>query len=394
MMKPTAKSMHRPLYLTTSACLIALTVGACQSTQSSDPTAANATAKSVAEVPITITDKGCEPNAINVKAGETTFIITNKSSQPLEWEILDGIKVLEERENIAPGFVQKLKASLDAGQYDMACGLRSNPKGKLTVKAGQDGIQAQTVDQGKVVGAIAEYKVYILGEVEQLVSKTKPFTDAVIAGDVETAKKLYAPARVHWERSEPIAELFSDLDGSMDAREDDFAKKADDPNFTGFHRLEKALFKDNTTAGMKPIAEKLMADTLILQKRIKTLAIEPKAMVGGAAALIEEVAATKISGEEDRYSRTDLWDFQANIDGSEKIVNLLRPLLEKADPALLSSIDGNFQQINTRLAKYKVPEGGFVSYDKLTDGDRKQLKTIIATHAEALSKLRGTLGVD
>ena len=250
-----------------------------------------------------------------------------------------------------------------------------------------------TVDPKQLDSAIAEYKTYVQQETAQLAEKTKTFTDAVIAGNVATAQKLYAPTRVHWERSEPIAELFSDLDGSMDAREDDFAKKADDPNFTGFHRLEKALFQDKTTKGMKPIAEKLRQDSLDLQKRINTLTIKPKDMVGGAAALIEEVAATKISGEEDRYSKTDLWDFGANVDGSQKIVDLLRPQLTKADPALLSRVDNNFKTINEALAKYKRPDGSFESYDKLTEQDRQTLKTAIAAQAEDLSKLRGTLGV-
>jgi iron uptake system component EfeO len=66
-------------------------------------------------------------------------------------------------------------------------------------------------------------------------------------------------------------------------------------------------------------------------------------VVGGAAGLIEEVAASKISGEEDRYSHTDLWDFQANIDGAQKIVDLLRPQLQKENSALLAKVDANFK---------------------------------------------------
>ena len=249
------------------------------------------------------------------------------------------------------------------------------------------------VDPKQLDGAIAQYKTYVEKETDQLVDKTKAFTDAVTAGELAKAQKLYAPTRVHWERSEPIAELFSDLDGSVDAREDDFAKKAGDPNFTGFHRLEKTLFEEKTTAGTKPITQKLMQDVLTLQKRIAALKIKEKDMVGGAAALIEEVAATKISGEEDRYSKTDLWDFNANVEGSQKIVELLRPLLTKADPALLSRVDNNFKTINDSLAKYKTSDGGFESYDKLTEADRQTLKTVIAAQAEDLSKLRGTLGV-
>jgi len=158
------------------------------------------------------------------------------------------------------------------------------------------------------------------------VADNKTFTDAVIAGDLAKAQKLYASTHVHWERAEPIAELFSDLDKTMDSRADDFAKKEADPEFTGYHRIEKALFQDKTTKGMKPFAEKPQKDGLELQKRIATLTIEPKNMVDGAAGLIEEVAATKISGEEDRYSHTDLWDFSANVEVSQKIVQLLRPI--------------------------------------------------------------------
>jgi iron uptake system component EfeO len=371
-------------------------LNACTATSTgSSGSASKSTETAAKKVPITITDRGCEPNQLSVAAGETTFEITNKSSQPLEWEILDGVKILEERENIAPGFVQNLKADLEAGTYDMGCGLRSNPKGKLTVSATAASTQASSeIAPNELVTPIAEYKVYVTKEIDQLVAKTKPFTDAVIAGDIERAKVLYAPARVHWERSEPIAELFSDLDGSMDAREDDFAKKADDPNFTGFHRIEKALFQDNSTAGMKPIAQKLMQNALELQKRVAELPIEPKHMVGGAAALIEEVVATKISGEEERYSRTDLWDFSANVEGSQKIVELLRPLVSKANPDLQNRVDAAFTEVNTTLAKYKTSTGGYQSYDKLTNQDRTDLKAVLATLSEDLSTYRGTLGVD
>ena len=91
-------------------------------------------------------------------------------------------------------------------------------------------------------------------------------------------------------------------------------------------------------------------------------------------ALIEEVAASKISGEEDRYARTDLYDFQANVDGAQKIVELLKPLLEKADPDLLKKIEDNFATVDGILAKYKTADGGFESYEKLTEEDRNALK--------------------
>lgn len=355
--------------------------------------ASYAHAADVPQVKVTVTDKQCEPMNLTVNAGKTQFIIQNHSQKALEWEILKGVMVVEERENIAPGFTQKLTANLQPGEYEMTCGLLTNPKGKLTVK-GEATADAAKADAVLALGeAITQYKAYVMAETAELVKGTQAFTDAVKAGDIEKAKALYAPTRRHYERIEPIAELFSDLDGSIDAREDDYEKKAEDPKFTGFHRLEKALFGDNTTKGMDKYATQLNADVQELQKRIGELAFPPSKVVGGAADLIEEVASSKISGEEDRYSHTDLWDFQANVDGAQKIVNLLRPQLQKDNAALLAKVDANFKKVDTILAKYKTKEG-YETYDKLTDGDRKALKGPITTLAEDLAQLRGILGLD
>lgn len=232
-----------------------------------------------------------------------------------------------------------------------------------------------------------------MAETTQLVTDTKAFTDAIKAGDIEKAKALYAPTRQHYERIEPIAELFSDLDGSIDAREDDYEQKAADPKFTGFHRLEKALFGDNTTKGMDQYADQLYTDVVDLQKRISELAFPPSKVVGGAAGLIEEVAASKISGEEDRYSHTDLWDFQANVEGSQKLSiccvhNCKKPTRncwQKSMPTLKRSIP---------FWRNTVLKTGFETYDKLTDADRNALKGPITALAEDLAQLRGVLGLD
>lgn len=354
--------------------------------------ASNVHAADIPQIKITVNDKQCEPMALSVPAGKTQFIVHNASQKGLEWEILKGVMVVEERENIAPGFTQKMTANLEPGEYDMTCGLLSNPKGKLTVTAARYQTAVKP-DAMALVGPIAEYKVYVTQEVAQLVTQTNAFTDAIKKGDLALARKLYAPTRQHYERIEPIAELFSDLDGSIDAREDDFEQKAADPKFTGFHRLEKILFGDNTTNGADKFADQLYKDTLELQQRISGLTFAPNKVVGGAAGLIEEVAASKISGEEDRYSRTDLWDFQANVDGAQKIVNLLRPLLEKADKPLLQKIDANFKTVDSVLAKYRT-KAGYESYEKLTDADRNAMKGPITALAEDLAQLRGVLGLD
>ncbi|MFG1462548.1 iron uptake system protein EfeO [Xanthobacter sp. DSM 24535] len=245
-----------------------------------------------------------------------------------------------------------------------------------------------------LVAPIAQYKVYVSQELDAFVTATKAFTDAVKAGDLAKAKSLYASSRAHYERIEPIAELFSDLDGAIDSRADDHANKEKDKGFTGYHRIEYGLYVANSTDGLAPLADKLMADVNDLQTRVKGLTFPPEKVVGGAAALMEEVAATKISGEEDRYSHADLMDFQANIDGAQEVYSLFKPLLAKdtKNDAFLKKVDANFASVDTILVKYKTADG-FESYDKLSKKDRKALAGPVNTLAEDLSKMRGLLGL-
>ncbi len=353
---------------------------------------ASSWADAIHQISIRVNDQQCDPMALTVPAGKTQFIIKNESRRALEWEILNGVMVVAERENIAPGFMQKMTVELEPGHYQTTCGLLTNPRGTLTVTASgvTTPVKATATD---LIAPLAEYKFYVMMEVAAFEQKTQEFTTAIKQGDLASAKRLYAPTRQHYERIEPIAELFSDLDAAIDAREYAFEQQANDPDFSGFHRLERALWADNSTANMAPYADKLLRDVRELKARISALPFPPGKVVGGAAVLIEEIAAGKISGEEERYSRTDLWDFQANLDGAQKIVELLRPLLVKVDAPLLTRIDAHFQSVTTLLHKYRTGNG-FAAYEQLSAEDRQALQGPITALAEELAKLRGTLGLN
>jgi len=265
--------------------------------------------------------------------------------------------------------------------------------GAASLSLALPGLAAAKEEMLPLVAPIADYKLYVAENTERLVQDTEAFVAAVKAGDLAKARALFAPTRISYERIEPIAELFSDLDVSIDARADDFEKAEKDPAFSGFHRLEHALWDKESTKGMAPYADKLLADVKDLHARIDGLVFPPKAVIGGAAVLMEEVAATKISGEEDRYSHTDLWDFRGNFDGSKKIFDLVEPLVSKKDPAFVKKVADNFARVDRTLDKYKTAHG-YESYEKLSEADRTVLAAAVNTLAEDLSTLRGKLGVE
>ena len=153
-----------------------------------------------------------------------------------------------------------------------------------------------------------------------------------------------------------MAGLVEEIDGKVDARVDDFAG-VDDPEFTGWHRLEYLLFEKNTTEGGAPFADQLDKDIATLKEQFATVEVKPVDVATGAAELIEEVSEGKITGEEDRYSKTDLWDFDANLQGSQAAVNKLSPALEKADPALLGKIDAGLNAVFDTMRPLRQGDG-------------------------------------
>jgi iron uptake system component EfeO len=327
-----------------------------------------------------LTDAGCDPARATAPAGPVTFDVTNDGADSVtELELLDGEKILGEKENLTDGLSGDFSVTLDAGTYTLYCpGGDSAERGTLTV-TGQSTAAAGSPAQQQ---AVDSYRRYTEQNTDDLVAKTRPFVAAVAAGNIAEAKSLYPAARVPYERVEPVAESFGDLDPRIDARAGDVPAS----KWGGFHRIEKALWADNTTDGMAAVAEALQKDVEELQARVKTIKLEPAQIANRANELLGEVSASKITGEEERYSHTDLYDFEANVDGSKAAFESVKPLLASKDPGLAAEIDQRFDDIQAALAPYRRGDG-FVLYGDLTEADKRKLAQAIDALGEPLSQV-------
>jgi iron uptake system component EfeO len=246
---------------------------------------------------------------------------------------------------------------------------------QLTVSGEPDPKNGPEVEE-----AIADYRSYLEENAAGLVSATEPLVAAVVAGDIAKAKSLYPAARIPYERIEPVAESFGSLDPRIDARANDIP-----PNeFGGFHRIEKALWEEEGLKGMAPVAEQLQADVEELAEKVKTVELRAVQIANGANELLGEVSASKITGEEERYSHLDLVDFEANVEGSEAAFEAVRPLLDPEKTDLAGEIEADFKMVFNSLEPYRT-EGGFVPYTELTKADTKKLAVAIDALAEKLS---------
>ena len=336
--------------------------------------------------PVTVkaSDTACEVARTSVDAGTAVFSITNSGAKVTEFYVYAaGDRVMGEVENIAPGLSRELHVELPAGSYQTACKPGMIGKGiraALTVS----GSAAPLTDDAKLADATASYSRYVRSQTAALLPKTEEFVAAVKAGEVDKAKALFPITRTYWERIEPVAEIFGDLDPKIDGREEVIEEGME---FTGFHRLEKDLWAAKPDVSKDgPIADQLLADVKEIVAKANAEKLSPLQLANGAKALLDEVATGKITGEEDRYSHTDLWDFNANIEGSKAAVASLRPVLEERDPELVKTIDTEFANVDSALGKYRDGDG-WKLHNTLTEADLKGLSDAINALAEPVSKV-------
>jgi iron uptake system component EfeO len=367
--------------------LLALVLAGCGSS-SSDGGSSSSGSKAADDrlVELKLTDAGCSPATLKIDAGRTTFKVTNAGTGRVsELELLSGARILGEKENLVAGLSGTFTLNLEPGQYTLSCpGGTSDATGVLSV----GGNAVTDSADPRLQAAVTGYQRYVSAQAKDLVAKVEPFVAAVKAGDVEKAKTEFAAARVPYETIEPVAESFGNLDPEIDARINDVKKG--DP-WTGFHRIEQALWEKSTTKGIGPIAEKLLADCKTLESKTRALTYQPDELANGVNGLLGEVASSKITGEEDRYSHTDLSDFLANVNGSQTTFGLLAPALKAKDPQLEADIAARFDAVQKELATLGH-DGSFPSYDTVDDAERKQLSELVNALAKPLAKLSDALG--
>ena len=335
------------------------------------------------DITVAASDDSCAVAKADLDAGTHRFTVTNSGSKVTEFYVYaDGDRVMGEVENIAPGVARELLVQLPAGTYETACKPGMTGDGIRTTLTVSGTAPSLSEDQ-TLAQAGTDYQRYVQSQTGALVEQTTAFVNAVKAGDIEGAKALYPAARTYWERIEPVAESFGDLDPVIDGREGDQAEGED---FTGFHRIEKALWQAGDVSDMGPYADQLLTNVQEIATRANDVQLDALHLANGAKGLLDEIATGKITGEEDRYSHTDLWDFQANLDGSQNAVQVLRPYLQEADPDLVGQIDQRFSAAQAEVATYRQGDG-FVSYDQLTEEQLRGLSDSITALTESVSRV-------
>ncbi|WP_273734716.1 iron uptake system protein EfeO [Mycolicibacterium septicum] len=378
-------------FAATAAVLAGLSMTACQAKEADSGSAGGDGAQKAAQITVDASDTECKLSGTTATTGPSTFVVTNNGNKVTEFYVYgEGERVMGEVENISPGLKRQLIVQLtQPGTYQTSCrpgmvgeGIRGN------FEVTGDAVKIDT--EGKFKEAADSYKRYVLSQTDALIPSTEAFVAAVKAKDVAKAKELYPTTRTYYERIEPVAESFpNDLDPRIDLREADLEPGQ---KWTGFHALEKQLWVTGLQPDADALADQLLADVKELEAGVKAQdwTIDSTQIAGGAQGLLDEIASSKISGEEDIFSHTDLWDFKANVEGSQTAVASVRPILDERNAELGKRVDQRFADVEKLLEKYREGDG-FVSYDKVTEPQRQELSRAIDALSKEVSQVQGVI---
>lgn len=407
--RPETRSVSRRLLwaapAVTAAAALALTgCGSKTDTAKSSASAApTSSANGTNTVNVTLAnDSGkdnCSVDTKTVPAGPVTFKVTNSSAPGItEMELLKDQRIIGEKENLAPGLDPvSFTVHLDGGQYKIYCPGAGTEYLDFAVTG-----QAAAAPTGTVPTILAQgtkdYSAYVVDQVNQLLAGTKALDAAVQAGNIPAAKDAYAKARPFYERSESAVDGFvlpgfavddnaGNLDYLIDMRESTPVDAK--VGWKGFHAIERDLWQANAiTPSTKALSTELVGNVGKLVTVVAPLQYKPEDLANGAADLIEEVQNTKITGEEENFSHIDLVGFAGNVEGAQQAYASLRPGLEKIDPALVTTLDQQFQTVLTTLDGYRDPSqpGGYKLWTpQLQATDAPKLTAVIAPLHESLA---------
>jgi iron uptake system component EfeO len=396
-----SRSRRGPALIVAVIAATALSLTGCAA---SGPSAgAESTSGGVSRVMITLASEGgndvCTMDRASVPAGPITFSVKNGSSTAItEVELQSQQRIIGEKENLAPGLGPvSFTLTLGGGTYQLYCPGAQKETQAFTVtgKAAKASGSAQSILTQGTDG----YAKYVDGVVTALVTAVGTLKTAIDSGDIEQAKASYALARPFYERIESDVDGFvlpgfdaTDNAGNLDYLVDMRASNLDDAvGWHGFHAIERDLFQGGAiTASTVTLAAELTANVDKLQALVKKLTYRPEDLANGAAGLLEEVQSSKIKGEEEQFSHTDLVDFAANVEGAQQAFLFLKPGMTAIDPDLTKQVTKQFNAVNAMLDQYKDPAGlgGYVTYTpQLRASDANKLSQAVQALQDPLSKI-------
>lgn len=345
-------------------------------------------------------------------AGSQTLRLHNIGGQPAEVQVIMPATggVAGELDALGPDAVRELRVDLGSGTYALRCELEGDdpvvgPHVRVT-GSGRGGPVVKPVTYNDLYGPAQAYQKIVTAKLDPLVTKVDRLRDAIRGGDRDAAREAWLPAHLAYERLGGAYGAFGDLGDAIDGLPQPWGhlppRNGDQPGtgedrggggnggfdekgFTGFHRIERGLWHDESMTALRGPADTLAGDVRDLREQFSQERIDPLDLGLRAHEILEDAERVELTGQSDQGSGTELATVSANIEGTRDVMSVLRPLLRTRYPGLRDA-DAWLDRTDRVLAA-QDHDGRWTPPEDLSTADREKVNGAVAGALERLAPI-------
>lgn len=355
------------------------------------------TSKPAGAPTIAVSEKECGKGFTAPKPGRQTFQMQNTGDKTSEVYLVDpGTNaVYGEIEGLAPGTTRDLVATIAGGSYAWRCvptGGKAVTSAAVRVSGGGGAKAVVPVAEQDLAAPLRAYKQYVDHGLATLTDQTQKLSDDLAGDDLDAARADWLSAHRTYSSLGAAYGTFEDFDKKINGRADGLPDGVHDKDFTGFHRIEYGLWHGASAAELSGPAQQLHDDVVGLRKAFPTQAFDPGDLPLRTHEILENTLQFELTGDTDEGSGSNLATADANLAGTQELLNVLRPLIAKREPQLLASIESDIARMQ-KLLDDAHHDGTWTPVEKLDATSRQRLNGVTGQLLEHLAPVPDLLEI-
>jgi high-affinity iron transporter len=358
------------------------------------------TASNTSGSSITVTEFGCADGWVPPRSGQRELIVDNAGSSVADIALVGAGNslVYGEVEAMAPGTTRTMTVIVPPGRYRVQCTFSEG----ATLFSGVDTVSGRPVaganpylpvTYSEALPAINAYRADVSAGLATLATDTDRLRSLADAGQLEQAKSAWLVAHLDYERLGAAYDTFGDFNDEIDGRPNGLPLGVHDPHWSGFLRLEAALWQNQPAATVAFVANLLDDDVHGLVAAFPDQTIDPNDLSLRTHEILENTLQFQLTGETDQGSHTGLATALANVEGTEMTLTAIAPLLARRSPALLAAATTGLHHLATLLDSFQQPGGTWTPVQALTEAQRQGVDGTIGSLLETLSPIPDILEI-
>jgi iron uptake system component EfeO len=339
---------------------------------------------------ISFNSASCGASWSLAKPGWHTFELYNANDVGGEVDLIDPGNggVYAEVAQFGPGTTRSISLDVGSGRYAFRCLFEdASPMtgAAVTVAGNVKGATATVpVTFDELVGPAKEYQNYVAAGLKTLVGQTETLDGDVRRGDLSAARRDWLTAHLTYETLGAAYDAFGNFDDEIDGRAD--ALGVNNPQWTGFYRIEYGLWHGQSAGELTPYANGLAANVRSLLATWPTMEI-PLIDIGlRTHEIMENALEFQLTGHDDYGSGTTLATVLANITGTRELLSVLHPLLVSRYPGL-PAVYTWLDRLQSLLEAEHQPDGTWVSVSGLPGSARQAIDAACGQLLEELAPI-------